>query len=226
MDSLRPAICLWQSMSREITQRFYFPSYKMYPCSVAEKRARRWCHQSVENSGNRFDYHLVKTKPNLDDRQDFNGTSINWENSGRFTVSPDGKRAKKTKQNNILWKKSNHTACVKWGILLFWFRVLAHFAILIFPSLKLRIEKSKWHNELHREKAQFIGEIFEALLWQSTFIFQIAENWHSFIHNWSSLTTIQLGQLHTSTSHYLNNPISSFSSQQVSNNWFNSSQLQ
>lgn len=136
------------------------------------------------------------------------------------------KEQKKQKKNNILWKKSNHTACVKWEILLFWFRVLAHFAILTFPSLKLRIEKSKWHNELHREKAQFIGEIFEALLWQSTFIFQIAENWHSFIHNWSSLTTIQLGQLHTSTSHYLNNPISSFSSQQVSNNWFNSSQLQ
>lgn len=136
------------------------------------------------------------------------------------------KEQKKTTKNNIMWKKSNYTACDKCGILLFWFRVLAHFAILIFPSLKLRIEKSKWHNELHREKAQFIGEIFEALLWQSTFIFQIAENWHSFIHSWSSLTTIQPGQLHTSTSHYLNNPISSFSNQQVSNNWFNSSQLQ
>ena len=42
----------------------------MYPCSVAEKRARRWCHQRIENSGNWFDYHSVKTKPNLDDRQD------------------------------------------------------------------------------------------------------------------------------------------------------------
>ena len=174
----------------------------------------------------RLPFSKNKTKLGRSPRS-WNGTSINWENSGRFTVSPDGKRAKKKqKKNNILWKKSNHTACVKWGILLFWFRVLAHFSILTFPSLKLRIEKSKWHNELHREKAQFIGEIFEALLWQSTFIFQIAENWHSFIHNWSSLTTIQLGQLHTSTSHYLNNPISSFSSQQVSNNWFNSSQLQ
>ena len=141
MDSLRPAICLWQSMSREITQRFSLPSHKMYPCSVAEKRARRWCHQRIENSGNRFDYHSVKTKPNLDDRQDFNGTSINKKTVGALPLVQVEKEQKQKK--NLLWKKSNHTAYVKWGILLFWFRVLAHFVILIFPSLKLRIEKSK-----------------------------------------------------------------------------------
>ena len=78
----------------------------MYPCSVAEERARRWCHQSIENSGNRFDYHSVKTKPNLDDRQDFNGTSINCENSGRFTVSPGGKRAKTKKKPMFCERKA------------------------------------------------------------------------------------------------------------------------